>query len=72
MERKLGREESCEIQTLHRRYLSRDIDELIKKILKNPSEELIHQLMYYVELRTLRDFQKPAQFTFFEETISEN
>jgi len=66
MERKLGREEFCEKGNLHQRYLSRDIDEVIKNILENPSEELIHQLIYYVELRTLRTFQK--QFNFLEET----
>lgn len=56
--RKLGREEYCEKENLHQYFLSHDIDEVIKKILENPSEELIHQLMYYVELRTLRNFQK--------------
>lgn len=53
-----GREEFSEVKNLQQVYLSHDIDELIKKILENPSEELIHQLMYYVELRTLRNFQK--------------
>ena len=66
MVRKLGREEYCEKENLHQYFLSHDIDEVIKKILENPSEELIHQLMYYVELRTLRNFQKP--FNFLEET----
>lgn len=69
--RKLGREEYCEKENLQQFFLSHDIDEVIKKILENPSEELIHQLMYYVELRTLRNFQKPSQFTFLEDTIRE-
>ena len=69
--RKLGREEYCEKENLQQYFLSHDIDEVIKKILENPSEELIHQLMYYVELRTLRNFQKPSQFTFLEDTIRE-
>ena len=72
MVRKLGREEYCERENLQQYFLSHDIDEVIKKILENPSEELIHQLMYYVELRTLRNFQKPSQFTFLEDTIREN
>lgn len=72
MVRKLGREEFCEKENLQQRVLSHDIDEVIKNILENPSEELIHQLMYYVELRTLRNFQKPSQFNFLEETISED
>lgn len=72
MFRKMGREEYCEKENLQQYYLSHDIDEVIKKILENPSEELIHQLMYYVELRTLRNFQKPSQFTFLEDTIREN
>lgn len=55
--RKLGREEYCWKENLQQYYLSHDIDEVIKKILENPSEELIHQLMYYIELRTLRNFQ---------------
>lgn len=71
MFRKMGREEYCEKENLQQYYLSHDIDEVIKKILENPSEELIHQLMYYVELRTLRNFQKPSQFTFLEDTIRE-
>lgn len=71
MMRKLGREEYCERENLQQYFLSHDIDEVIKKILENPSEELIHQLMYYVELRTLRNFQKPSQFTFLEDTIRE-
>ena len=71
MVRKLGREEYCEKENLQQYFLSHDIDEVIKKILENPSEELIHQLMYYVELRTLRNFQKPSQFTFLEDTIGE-
>lgn len=71
MMRKLGREEYCEKENLQQHFLSHDIDEVIKKILENPSEELIHQLMYYVELRTLRNFQKPSQFTFLEDTIRE-
>lgn len=58
MVRKLGREEYCEKENLHQRFLSRDIDEVIKKILENPSEELIHQLMYYVELRNLIRFHQ--------------
>ena len=61
MVRKLGREEYCEKENLHQYFLSHDIDEVIKKILENPSEELIHQLMYYVELRTLRNFQKDSK-----------
>ena len=56
--RKLGREEYCERENLQQYFLSHDIDEVIKKILENPSEELIYQLMYYIELRTLRNFQK--------------
>ena len=72
MFRKMGREEYCEKENLQQYFLSHDIDEVIKKILENPSEELIHQLMYYVELRTLRNFQKPSQFTFLEDTIREN
>lgn len=72
MLRKMGREEYCEKENLQQYFLSHDIDEVIKKILENPSEELIHQLMYYVELRTLRNFQKPSQFTFLEDTIREN
>lgn len=72
MLRKMGREEYCERENLQQYFLSHDIDEVIKKILENPSEELIHQLMYYVELRTLRNFQKPSQFTFLEDTIREN
>lgn len=71
MFRKMGREEYCEKENLQQLFLSHDIDEVIKKILENPSEELIHQLMYYVELRTLRNFQKPSQFTFLEDTIRE-
>lgn len=71
MLRKIGREEYCEKENLQQLFLSHDIDEVIKKILENPSEELIHQLMYYVELRTLRNFQKPSQFTFLEDTIRE-
>ena len=71
MFRKMGREEYCEKENLQQYFLSHDIDEVIKKILENPSEELIHQLMYYVELRT-RNFQKPSQFTFLEDTIREN
>ena len=71
MVRKLGREEFSEKENLQQYFLSHDIDEVIKKILENPSEELIHQLMYYVELRTLRNFQKPSQFTFLEDTIRE-
>lgn len=71
MFRKIGREEYCERENLQQYFLSHDIDEVIKKILENPSEELIHQLMYYVELRTLRNFQKPSQFTFLEDTIRE-
>ena len=71
MVRKLGREEYCEKENLQQYFLSHDIDEVIKKILENPSEDLIHQLMYYVELRTLRNFQKPSQFTFLEDTIRE-
>ncbi len=71
MFRKMGREEYCERENLQQYFLSHDIDEVIKKILENPSEELIHQLMYYVELRTLRNFQKPSQFTFLEDTIRE-
>lgn len=71
MVRKLGREEYSEKENLQQYFLSHDIDEVIKKILENPSEELIHQLMYYVELRTLRNFQKPSQFTFLEDTIRE-
>lgn len=71
MFRKMGREEYCEKENLQQYFLSHDIDEVIKKILENPSEELIHQLMYYVELRTLRNFQKPSQFTFLEDTIRE-
>lgn len=69
--RKLGREEYSEKENLQQYFLSHDIDEVIKKILENPSEELIHQLMYYVELRTLRNFQKDSQFTFLEDTIRE-
>ena len=69
--RKLGREEYCEKENLQQYFLSHDIDEVIKKILENPSEELIHQLMYYVELRTLRNFQRTSQFTFLEDTIRE-
>ena len=72
MFRKMGREEYCEKENLQQYFLSHDIDEVIKKILENPSEELIHQLMYYVELRTLRNFQKSSQFTFLEDTIREN
>ena len=72
MFRKIGREEYCEKENLQQYFLSHDIDEVIKKILENPSEELIHQLMYYVELRALRNFQKPSQFTFLEDTIREN
>lgn len=72
MVRKMGREEYSEKENLQQYFLSHDIDEVIKKILENPSEELIHQLMYYVELRTLRNFQKPSQFTFLEDTIREN
>lgn len=72
MFRKMGREEYCERENLQQYFLSHDIDEVIKKILENPSEELIHQLMYYVELRTLRNFQKLSQFTFLEDTIREN
>lgn len=72
MFRKMGREEYSEKENLQQYFLSHDIDEVIKKILENPSEELIHQLMYYVELRTLRNFQKPSQFTFLEDTIREN
>ena len=72
MFRKMGREEYCEKENLQQYFLSHDIDEVIKKILENPSEELIHQLMYYAELRTLRNFQKPSQFTFLEDTIREN
>lgn len=72
MLRKIGREEYCEKENLQQLFLSHDIDEVIKKILENPSEELIHQLMYYVELRTLRNFQKSSQFTFLEDTIREN
>lgn len=71
MFRKMGREEYCEKENLQQYFLSHDIDEVIKKILENPSEDLIHQLMYYVELRTLRNFQKPSQFTFLEDTIRE-
>lgn len=71
MVRKLGREEYSEKENLQQYFLSHDIDEVIKKILENPSEELIYQLMYYVELRTLRNFQKPSQFTFLEDTIRE-
>lgn len=71
MFKKMGREEYCERENLQQYFLSHDIDEVIKKILENPSEELIHQLMYYVELRTLRNFQKPSQFTFLEDTIRE-
>lgn len=71
MIRKLGREEFSEKENLQQRFLSHDIDEVIKKILENPSEDLIHQLMYYVELRTLRNFQKSSQFTFLEDTIRE-
>ena len=71
MFRKMGREEYCEKENLQQYFLSHDIDEVIKKILENPSEELIHQLMYYVELRTLRNFQKSSQFTFLEDTIRE-
>lgn len=71
MFRKMGREEYSEKENLQQYFLSHDIDEVIKKILENPSEELIHQLMYYVELRTLRNFQKPSQFTFLEDTIRE-
>ena len=71
MFRKMGREEYCEKENLQQYFLSHDIDEVIKKILENPSEELIHQLMYYVELRTLRNFQKPSQFNFLEDTIRE-
>lgn len=71
MLRKMGREEYCEKENLQQYFLSHDIDEVIKKILENPSEELIHQLMYYVELRTLRNFQKQSQFTFLEDTIRE-
>ena len=72
MFRKMGREEYSEKENLQQYFLSHDIDEVIKKILENPSEDLIHQLMYYVELRTLRNFQKPSQFTFLEDTIREN
>ena len=45
MFRKMGREEYCEKENLQQYFLSHDIDEVIKKILENPSEELIHQLM---------------------------
>lgn len=69
MVRKLGREEYIERENLQQYFLSCDIDEVIKKILENPSEELIHQLMYYVELRTLRNFKN--NFIFLKET-SEN
>lgn len=48
------REEFAEKNNLHKLYLSYDIDNVIDQILKNPNEDLIHQLMYYVELRTLR------------------
>ena len=58
MFRKMGREEYCEKENLQQYFLSHDIDEVIKKILENPSEELIHQLMYYVELRTSLLFLK--------------
>lgn len=71
MFKKMGREEYCEKENLQQYFLSHDIDEVIKKILENPSEDLIHQLMYYVELRTLRNFQKTSQFTFLEDTIRE-
>lgn len=67
MVRKLGREEYCEKENLQQYFLSHDIDEVIKKILENPSEELIHQLMYYVELRTLRNFQN----VYIEDRITE-
>lgn len=65
--RKLGREEYSEKENLQQYFLSHDIDEVIKKILENPSEELIHQLMYYVELRTLRNFQKDSKFVYLED-----
>lgn len=65
--RKIGREEYCERKNLQQFFLSHDIDEVIKKILENPSEELIHQLMYYVELRTLRNFQN----VYIEDRITE-
>ena len=71
MVRKLGREEYCEKENLQQFFLSHDIDEVIKKILENPSEELIHQLMYYVELRTLRNFQKDSKFVYIEDRITE-
>lgn len=71
MVRKLGREEYCERENLQQYFLSHDIDEVIKKILENPSEELIHQLMYYVELKTLRNFQKDSKFVYIEDRITE-
>ena len=71
MVRKLGREEFSEKENLQQYFLSHDIDEVIKKILENPSEELIHQLMYYVELRTLRNFQKDSKFVYIEDRITE-
>lgn len=71
MVRKLGREEYSEKENLQQYFLSHDIDEVIKKILENPSEELIHQLMYYVELRTLRNFQKDSKFVYIEDRITE-
>jgi hypothetical protein len=73
MVRKMGREEYCEKENLQQYFLSHDIDEVIKKILENPSEELIHQLMYYVELRTLRNFQKDSKYpwVYIEDTIRE-
>lgn len=71
MVRKLGREEYCEKENLQQYFLSHDIDEVIKKILENPSEELIHQLMYYVELRTLRNFQKDSHVVYLKDTSEE-
>lgn len=71
MVRKLGREEYCEKENLQQYFLSHDIDEVIKKILENPSEELIHQLMYYVELRTLRNFQKDSHAVYLKDTSEE-
>ena len=71
MVRKLGREEYCEKENLQQYFLSHDIDEVIKKILENPSEELIHQLMYYVELRTLRNFQKDSHVDYLKDTSEE-
>ena len=35
-------------------------------------ENLQQYFFFYVELRTLRNFQKPSQFTFLEDTIREN